>query len=399
MKSINYQQNAGQNYDIVICGGGIAGLWLLNVLTAKGFNVLLIEKESTGGTQTMASQGMIHGGQRYMLGENSSYHAESVSPLPDRWDACLRGHGELDLRGVEVLSQTQFMWPTGGVLTSLALNAATKTLKAKMKKLDEKNVPEALAGISYRPIYELPEKVLNVSSLINELSAPHADRIRRGCIEALTRDGLLMVSGIPVSARAVICTAGIGNEKFLRLLGAGELQSQRRPIRQIMVQPMPFPLYGHGVTTSYKPRITITSHPLDTGDYVWYLGGAIADEATEFSEVEAIKYAQKQMTLLFDYLDWSSKKWATWHGTRAEAYSPIGRLPQGPVIQEYDNVLVAWPTKLTLTPLLGDQVLSLLAKKGVRPKYSEDGLNTLPLESPSQAVFPWEEVKWTNTFS
>jgi len=399
MKSTNQKNNVAQNYDIVICGGGIAGLWLLNVLIAEGFSVLLIEKGTTGGTQTMASQGMIHGGQRYMLGANSSDHAASVAPLPDRWDACLQGHGELDLSGVEILSQTQVMWPTGGISTHLALNAATYTLNSKMKKLDAKNVPEALAGISDRPVYELPEKVLNVSSLIRELSTPHASRILSGSVEALTRDGLLTVSGILVTAQVVICAAGIGNEEYRDMLGAGELRSQRRPIRQIMVQPMPFALFGHGVTTSYKPRITITSHPLDTGDYVWYLGGALADEVLELSEIEAINYAQKEMALLFDYLDWSDKKWATWHGTRAEAYSPTGRLPQGPVIQEYDNVLVAWPTKLTLTPLLGDQVLSLLAKNGVRPKYSEAGSNTLPFEPPFQAAFPWEQAKWIDTFS
>ena len=56
--------------DIVICGGGGSGLWLLNILKKAGFSVLLVEKNSIGGTQTIASQGMIHGGQRYMLGNN-----------------------------------------------------------------------------------------------------------------------------------------------------------------------------------------------------------------------------------------------------------------------------------------------------------------------------------------
>lgn len=399
MKIIGLQQGEVINYDIVICGGGIAGLWLLNVLIAKGFNVLLIEKSTTGGIQTMASQGMIHGGQRYMLGVNSSNHAESVAPLPERWDACLEGHGELDLRGVQVLSQTQLMWPTGGRLTHLALNAAMHTLKAKMRKVDAQKVPEALAGISNRPVYELPEKVLNINSLIKVLSTPHAARIRSGIVEALTRDGLLTVSGVSVAAQIIICAAGLGNEEFLDFLGAGERRSQQRPIRQIMVQPLPFPLYGHGVTTSYKPRITITSHPLDSGEYVWYLGGAIADEVLELSEDDAIKYTQKEMATLFSCIDWSGKKWATWHGTRAEAYSPSGRLPHGPVMQEYDNVLVVWPTKLTLTPLLGDQVLTRLAERGVRPKCCETDLHTSKLPFPPLATLPWEQARWKTTIS
>jgi glycine/D-amino acid oxidase-like deaminating enzyme len=396
MQNFDAQKVSASNYDIVICGGGIAGLWLLNVLVAAGFSVLLIEKSNTGGTQTMASQGMIHGGQRYMLGVNSSHHAESVAPLPERWEACLEGRGELDLRGVRVLSPTQLMWPAGGRLTHLALNAATHTLKAKMRKLDAKAVPNALAGHSDRPIYELPEKVLDIASLVEVLSTPHAARIRCGSVDALTRDGRLTVSGFSVTAQIVICAAGLGNENFLDLLEAGKRRSQQRPIRQIMVQPMPFPLYGHGVTTSYKPRITVTSHPLESGDYVWYLGGAIADEVLELGEDEAIKYAQKEMRALFEHIDWSGKKWATWHGTRAEAYSSSGRLPNGPVIQEYGNVLVAWPTKLTLTPLLGDQVLTCLAKRGVRPKCSETDFHVSHLALSPLATLPWERTNWTS---
>jgi hypothetical protein len=397
MQHISQKQGVAANYDIVIFGGGIAGLWLLNVLMAAGFSVLLIEKSTIGGIQTMASQGMIHGGQRYMLGVNSSNHAESVAPLPERWDACFEGRGELDLRRVQILSQTQLMWPTGGRLTHLALNAATHTLNAKMQKINPQNVPKALAGISSRPIYELPEKVLNIASLVEVLSTPHAARIRSGSVEALTRDGRLTVSGISIAAQIVICAAGLGNEIFLDFLGAGERRSQQRPIRQLMVQPLPFPLYGHGVTTSYKPRITITSHPLESGHYVWYLGGAIADEVLALSEYEAIKYTQKEMHELFSWIDWSGKSWATWLGTRAEAYSPNGRLPDGPVLQEYGNVLVAWPTKLTLTPLLSDQVFTRLAQRGVRPKYFEPDLHTSNLGFPPQANLPWDDANWKST--
>jgi glycine/D-amino acid oxidase-like deaminating enzyme len=399
MQNFKSQQVATSNYDIVICGAGVAGLWLLNVLMAAGFSVLLIEKNTAGGTQTMASQGMIHGGQRYMLGVSPSNHAESVGPLPERWDACLEGRGEIDLRGVRVLSQAQLMWPTGGQLTNLALNAATHTLKAKMRKINVNEVPEALAGFYRRPIYELPEKVMDIASLVEVLSKPHVHRIRSGRVEALSREGVLKVNDSYITAQVVICTAGLGNEEFLNMLGVGDGCSQQRPIRQIMVKPMPFTLYGHGITTSYKPRITVTSHPLDTGGYVWYLGGAIADEVLTLSEDEAIKYAQKEMRSLFEHIDWSDKKWATWNGTRAEAFSSSGRLPNGPVIQEYDNVFVAWPTKLTLTPLLGDQVFYLLEKKGVRPKFSESISQTSSLGFSPIGNLPWEYADWTSTNS
>ena len=48
--------------DIIIFGGGIAGLWLLNRLHNEGYQAILLETEALGGSQTIASQGIIHGG-------------------------------------------------------------------------------------------------------------------------------------------------------------------------------------------------------------------------------------------------------------------------------------------------------------------------------------------------
>ena len=384
------------NYDIVICGGGVAGLWLLNVLTKAGFDVLLVEKDTLGGTQTIASQGMIHGGQRYMLGTNPSTHADSVSKLPERWDACLGGYGELDLRDVRVLSETQVMWSTGGLLAHFALSAATHVLKAKMRKLDVREVPEALAKLADTSVWELPEKVLDVGCLVAKLSAPHKARIRKASVDTLSRQGQLTVAGAKINAQAIICAAGLGNEELLALLDAGKGSSQRRPLRQFMVKSMPFALYGHGISTSYKPRVTITSYPLQSGGYVWYLGGALADEALPLPEHEAIAFAKKEMAELFNHLDWSGKQWSTWFGIRAEAHCPTGRLPSGPVVQEYSNVLVVWPTKLTLTPLLGDLVLERLVKKRVRPKQPGPSSPSSNVSLPPLAEVPWEQAAWTN---
>lgn len=394
MRDIDSPENQIPSYDIVICGGGVAGLWLLNVLIKAGFNVLLVEKDVLGGFQTIASQGMIHGGQRYMLGTNPSTHAESVAPLPDRWNACLEGRGELDLSGVRILSEMQVMWSTGGTLAHLALSSATHLLKTKMRKLDVQEVPEALSGLTGIPVYELPEKVLDVASLVESLSAPYSAHIRKGSVDSLARDGTLTVSGCLIKAQVVICAAGLGNEELLTLLNVGKGTTQRRPLRQLMVKPMPFPLYGHGISASYKPRVTVTSHPLSSGGYVWYLGGALADDTRSLCEDDAITYTKREMKEIFNHLDWGGKEWATWYCVRGEAYCQNGRLPRGPVVQEYGNVLVVWPTKLTLTPVLGDEVLTRLAEKRVLPKYVAQASAPPNLALPLLAFYPWEQADW-----
>ncbi len=381
-------------YDVVICGGGGAGLWILNILVKAGFSVLLIEKEALGGIQTVASQGMIHGGQRYMLTANYSIHAESVAPLPERWNACLRGEGELDLSGVRVLSERQVMWSTGGLLGHLAVNTATYILKARARKLETRDVPLALADSSVPSVYELPEKVLDIGSLVNVLSAPHGARIRKGSIESLGRDGRLVVSGISIEAQIVICAAGVGNEDLMALLGVGRGGAQQRPLRQLMVKTMSSFLYGHGINASYKPRVTVTSHPLPSGGYVWYLGGALADETLSLTEDDAVAFAKQEMKAMFSHLHWDDKQWATWYGVRAEASSPTGRLPNGPVVQEYGNVLVVWPTKLTLTPLLGDYVLQCLSERRVVPEHSGPPSEPPNLPKPAPAPVPWACARW-----
>ncbi len=383
-----------QDCDIAIIGGGIAGLWLLNILVSNGFNVILFDNKSIGGTQTCASQGMIHGGQRYLLGGNSTTHADSVAGLPQRWKSCLEGNGEIDLRKVNLLSATQLMWTSGGLLTRFALSAAVQTLSAKALKLDNNNIPFALAGSPGMSVFQLPEMVLDIKSLIEVLASPHMNRIGMCKVDALEYDGRISIGGHIIKAQAIICAAGLGNEEYISISEPEKRYTQRRPIRQIMVKTMPFPLFGHAITTSYKPLITVTSHPIPSGGFVWYLGGAIADHVLSFTEVEAIAYAKEDMLRLFSHLDWTGKEWATWSGTRAEAFSSTGRLPDGPVIQDYGSVLCVWPTKLTLTPRLGDMVLDWLVGKGIHPKYCSSSFQSLNLTVPPLEKLPWEEAIW-----
>src|SRR5690349_8551233 len=117
--------------DIVICGGGIAGLWVGNTLTRAGYSVILIEKDRLGAGQTLVSQGMIHGGQKYVLQGSLTTHAAAISRMPQRWQACLEGGGEIDLRQVEVLSPAQVMWRAGSFLSAAAVFAAAKFLNAE----------------------------------------------------------------------------------------------------------------------------------------------------------------------------------------------------------------------------------------------------------------------------
>lgn len=383
------------DFDIVICGGGISGLWLLNILSKAGFSTLLVEPTAVGGIQTIASQGMIHGGQKYMLGNNSSAHSYSIAKLPGRWDLCLSGHGDINLSDCRVLSNSQFMWPAGGSLSKMALNTSSFILQSKVKRLNTFEYPAALSKNEIYPVYELPEKVLDVSSLTEVLAKPYFSHVRMGEVSSVSRLGYLTVSGHNIKAQIIICAAGLGNEMFLSLLDPNHKQSQRRPLRQFMVKTMELPLFGHAITTSAKPLVTVTSHPLPSGGYIWYLGGSLAEDTLSFSSKDAIKFAKQEMNRIFKYHNWQQKEWAIWDGIRAEPYCINGRLPDGPSVIDFDNALVVWPTKLTLAPILGDKILSFLEKKSISPmKLKSKPHSVFSLDSPPYASFPWSSTQW-----
>ena len=107
------------NTDIAIIGGGIAGLWLNAQLRQQGFNTLLIEHNTLGGGQSVKSQGIIHGGAKYALHGALTGSSEAIADMPERWRKALQGEGELDLRGVRLLSDAHYLWSPGSIAGNL----------------------------------------------------------------------------------------------------------------------------------------------------------------------------------------------------------------------------------------------------------------------------------------
>lgn len=379
--------------DIIIFGAGIAGLWLGNTLQSAGYSVIIIEKDKIGAGQTLASQGMIHGGQKYTLGGAPSSHAFSISEMPERWNNCFAGRGEVDLSSARFLSDIQIMWPAGSILADAAVFGAAQLVNAATSKMQPGDFPDVLKQKKKftGPVYKLPEKVLETRSLLEALSRHLKGRIFRGEATPAVQGGQVVVDGQTLTAQMIIFTAGVGNETALSFLKVSEKRTQRRPLRQVMVKGLPYSLFGHGIVGAPKPRATITSHPINNNEYVWYLGGNIAEQGAKLNEEETIAFAKKELQDMFPDIDWHSKEWATWYGDRAEPYDEKGALPAGPFIYERGQVLVAWPTKLTFTPALSDSVFLWLKEKKITPMHKAL-LPSLPLAEMGQ--YPWETAKW-----
>src|SRR5262245_52644096 len=127
--------------DVLIAGGGIAGLWLLNRLRAAGFDAALVDRNPLGTGQTIAAQGIIHSGVKYTFDGVMRPQTEALSSMPKIWMDSIAGHGEVDLRGAEILSEHQFMWSPGSLMGRLVGAMASKAMRSDVATLDRPQWP------------------------------------------------------------------------------------------------------------------------------------------------------------------------------------------------------------------------------------------------------------------
>lgn len=395
--------------DIVIFGGGIAGLWALNVLRAQGYQAILLETDALGAGQTSKSQGIIHGGIKYALGGFLSSSANAVSEMPKRWKDCLAGAGEIDLRSVKTLSSQQLLWSTGSLTSEVASFFATKALNSRVKRLNTTEYPSVLRNPAFKGhVFSLDEVVLDTISLVQSLANTYPDYMIKidpqngSTFQFDLKDPKKITSleihsnqkRLVLKAKRYLLTAGEGNEK-LSISFAEAPKMQRRPLQMVVVKlKTAEPFFAHCINASLNPRITITSHPTHDGKTVWYLGGQLAEDGANRTQVDQIKAAKMELATLFPWLDLTEAEWQSFYINRAELKQPGGKRPETACLDEQGNTFIAWPTKLALTPLLCDQLLATLKKQGFSP--TEPKLDILPTLSeftkPSIAKPIWDQL-------
>src|SRR3990172_674615 len=162
--------------DAVVSGGGGAGLWLLDDLPRRSFRALLIENRALGAGQTIASQGILHGGLKYSLGGLLSGSAQAVGEMTDLWRQCLAGRTQPDLRGVRILSPYCYLWRTEALASMVGLTAARFGLRTPVSKVAPNERPPALARCPGE-VLRVDEQVIDAGSLLGELAHRHTDRI------------------------------------------------------------------------------------------------------------------------------------------------------------------------------------------------------------------------------
>ena len=388
------------NVDVLIVGGGIAGLWLLAELRAAGVNALLATDE-LGKGQTIASQGIIHGGTKYALTGKLTGATLAIGDMPRIWRSALNGEGAVDFKRVNILTESQLLWTSGGIGSRLTGFFASKAMKSRMEAVPNHAYPELFQTDAFHGgLYRLDEPVLDVPSLLMALREQLAEalmqvdvarsrlRLRDGkyYYEAVLPDGTV----VDVMAQQIVLTAGAGNEALLASTAISQ-RMQRRPLQMVMMRgDMPM-VYAHALGMSDKPRATITSHKDSQGKTVWYIGGQPAEQGVGKPPSEVIAATRHELAELLPWVDFSDTEWATWDVDRAEMAQSDGGRPDQPGVTHVENVIVAWPTKLAFAPMLARQLLDSFAPfTPCGGRVGDGGVFALP----PVATPIWDQVTW-----
>ena len=382
--------------DVLVFGGGAAGLWCLDHLRRAGYHAILLESDALGCGQTIQSQGIIHGGGKYALRGVRDFDAvRATSAMPERWRQSLAGAIEPDLSGAELVSRECHLWlPRGSAMARLqslgfmSFLANSGLLATRPVKIYQDAWPEALRD-SALAVYALAEPVVATGSVLNALAHRHAQFTFRYDRAALEFTGAgVRIGEVSFQPRAKLLAAGAGNGELLRQAGMNAELMQCRPLSMVLLRGALAPLFGHCIVGG-KTGLTITT-PVSG---VWQIGGEIAERlADEKNPATARARAWSEIRRWLPGIDAQRVKIAIYRALRAEARTAASRRPSGVHANRVaPGLVVAWPTKLSMVPVLADEVCEILKLDLAAPGGYDE---TPPWPQPAVARYPWEEAEW-----
>ena len=363
--------------DLVIFGGGVAGLWALDSVSREGYSAALIEKSSLGDGQTIRSQGIIHGGFKYVVpGKYRENSAKEVRNMPNRWLDHLHGkRNDPDLSHVTVNSDFSYFWLSKRTGIRATLESVFSPIGLSLLNSPVKDItPEAPLWFrnSADIIYRAPEPVIDTRSLLEELAKPNASRIFYGSSFKFRREGdsikeITLVENKTgqeycLSPRRVVLCAGVGNQEIVNMMGYDEKIMQIRPLRHVFVTGELPDLWGHCIDGG-KAMATVTTHyDQDSRKKVWSIGGEIAEDGNRENPKLLITKTHSFLERALSAIDFSKTEWSTFDALRAEEPNN-NLLPSGVSVRNIGNVSVCFPTKMALAPVLADTIIKRLASE------------------------------------
>ncbi|MDG2022559.1 MAG: FAD-dependent oxidoreductase [Phycisphaerales bacterium] len=404
-------ESRSQSIDLVVVGGGIAGLWILDAAIRAGLSAICVEASKLGSGQSVCAQGIIHGGLKYTLRERDLAAANPISEMPSLWNELASGSPRTgpDLSEAVMSSPCTWLWRTDSLASRLGMLGAKAALRTKPSTVDREQRPELLRDAP-GTVLRVEEPVFDTRSVLRALATAHPTSLvavdgPEG-IEFASRGGevsrIILRNGtaeVTLEPRAVVLAAGAGNEGLLSRLGLDASVAQRRPLHMTLLRSPSLPeFHGHCVDGN-RTRVTITSGRDAEGNVVWQLGGDLAESGVGRDPLDQIAFAAAELRAVLPDLDLASVSgaaWSTYRIDRAERRTGSGFRPDdAELVSLHDGrLLVAWPTKWALAPRLAAAVIEALPA-GIA-SASTATVTLTGFHPPEIATFPWENRTWTS---
>ncbi|MEQ8788372.1 MAG: FAD-dependent oxidoreductase [Pirellulaceae bacterium] len=391
----------------VIFGAGAAGLWTLDELRRQGRSAVLLETSALGDGQTIASQGIVHGGLKYSLKGLLTASAREAREMPKLWRRCLSGADAPDLSRTEVRSESFYLWGTDSAASRVGMFGAKLGLQAAPRTIEHDQRPPLLRDCQ-GAVLRVDEQVLSPSSLLAALAAPHQNAIlkidrtkppslvtsRPGHAQSIVVCSPEASSELTLLPDWVVLAAGQGNAALREQLGLDASRMQRRPLHMVLVRgPLP-EFFGHCVDGG-RTRVSITSARDNSGRTVWQVGGQIAEDGVTLDAEALIHRAQAEISSTLPELNLAHTEWSTYRVDRAEGAVAGGGRPDSFHLLKDGNVLTAWPTKLVLVPQLAAAAAKTIVASTTLRAANYSLLTSWP--RPAKAAPPWDRAgTWTS---
>lgn len=373
----------GVKTDVLIIGGGIVGLWLLNDLRQRGYSALLVERKELGGGQTCHSHVYIHQGHLYREGQVGLInHLHEVNEIWRSWVSERRSLREssasfFGFQNPADAQQKEYLWKLAGL---------------QFERVSRANFPEALKGGSASAVLKSPEVSLNGTSLVRELSRPvlpfigRIDRIE----EIRTNAGVVLevvafVQGkrLSVQPKSLVLAAGAANQSLLNLAsgGHGDVWGVVAGAQQVRKAHMLVVEGQHEVLTPltgvFQPGGLFLVSRRRAKSTVW----VVSDDRSPFLsfvedwlEYDSRQWLPRVCELLRELAPRHFKHperlmWGVYDAPKAEGRSTTASLPSEGRIERFRfrNLWAIWPSKLTLAPTVSAQARKEIEEEVGRP--------------------------------
>lgn len=384
--------------DLLIFGGGAAGLWCLDRFRRAGYIAILLESQALAHGQTIQAQGIIHGGGKYALrGVRDFTAVRATKEMPERWRRSLAGDIEPDLRGTKVIADRCHLWLPRGSMSARVLSWGLLPLVGKAgllstppQQLPHSMWPAALRG-SALAVYSLAEPVIAAGSLVEVLARPYRKWIFSYELSDLKFAGeQVQIGAKSFQPRSILFAAGNGNADLMQRAGIHGDFMQRRPLKMVLLRGANLPaLFGHCIVRG-KTQLTVTTPTRG----IWQVGGEIAEQlAYQENLDEGRQTSMSQIQRCLPGLDFSGVEIALYTAIRAEAKTAAQKRPSGVHVSRVaPGIVVGWPTKLSMAPIFAEEAFALVHEELKKPgDYKEPWANW---PTPSVARYPWEEAEW-----